>query len=196
MHAYKAHDFLLLCNMLAYIPYQVMHARKFVIFLTELVSRTDSSLNHQHKKQVLLVYTSLKILSVLTAVSKHFTVQLIEAHSVITLITSNVLNSSIYPDAYMLATALTHIGQLARHSNDSELLSSTFQHDVLQCNTLGSDLCILLQHAEGAVRSKCCSLIGNLCKAGDWWLLSVSTHWLYCSSMIHTAVFLSILCSL
>eukprot|EP00953_Heterococcus_sp_UTEX-ZZ885_P002237 1729-Heterococcus_DN1.PRE.1 len=138
----------------------------------EVVSRTDSSLNHQHKEQVLLVYTSLKILSVLTAISKHFTVQLIEAHSVIALITSNVLNSSIYPDASVLATALTIIGQLARHSNDSELLSSTFQHDVLQCNTLGSDLCILLQHAEGAVRSKCCSLIGNLCKAGDWWLLS------------------------
>eukprot|EP00953_Heterococcus_sp_UTEX-ZZ885_P002234 1728-Heterococcus_DN1.PRE.1 len=138
----------------------------------KVVSRTDSSLNHQHKEQVLLVYTSLKILSVLTAISKHFTVQLIEAHSVIALITSNVLNSSIYPDASVLATALTIIGQLARHSNDSELLSSTFQHDVLQCNTLGSDLCILLQHAEGAVRSKCCSLIGNLCKAGDWWLLS------------------------
>jgi hypothetical protein len=147
-----------------------MHARKFVIALTEVVVQNDSSSNHQHKERVLLVYASLKMLSVLTAISIHFTVQLIEAHSVIALIASNVLNSSIYSDTSMLTTALVLIGQLARHSNDSEHLSSTFQHDVLQCNALGPDLRRLLQHEEGAVRSKCCSLIGNLCKSGDFFL--------------------------
>jgi hypothetical protein len=146
-----------------------MHSRGFVIALTEIVSQYCCSIHHHSDQHDTLVYVSLKVISVLNLISQHFTVQLIEAHAVTALLTSNILKSTM--EAPVLATALTVTGQLARHSSiDSNLHGSEFQKDILQYNSIGSDLRELLQHDDGAVRSKCCSLIGNLCKASDWFM--------------------------